>query len=178
MFRGFQIPPQHAGRGNVFSAFAPESALAAYTATALGGPLLYNGSGTNRGVTAFLLAIGFGMTTASTAAGAVGIATGLTTAPTSTGAVAVSGATRVSSASPSPACSVYASGTVSVAPTNFLPVGQIGTAALTAELADDNFINLGGVIELLPGSFACLASSAALSGSAIQACIVWMEVPN
>lgn len=180
MLRGYQTDPLLNGRGNVYAATVADTALAAYTATALMGPLLYNPSAptSGRGVVAHLLAIAFGLTTAATAAGALGIVGGATTQPssTSTSGLIVSN-TRLKAGVPAPQCSVYASGTVSVAGTLWMPVGQIGTAALTAEIADDNFIHLGGAIEVTPGYFAAPAASATLSTAVLDLCLIWIEIP-
>lgn len=181
MLQGFQPYPMNQGRGNIYIATVAETALPAYTATALGGPLLYNPSPATSGkpaVVAHLLSISYGLTTAATAAGAIGIVGGATAAPTSTSVTGliVSNARLKASGAPASACSVYTSGTVT-AGTLWMPVGQIGTAALTAEIADDNLIHLGGVIEVSPGFFAAPAASATLSTAVAQICLVWMEVP-
>jgi hypothetical protein len=181
MLAGYQIPPNTGGRGNIFVAQAIVTAPVIWTTAAgTGGPLLYNGStaGGGKGVTAYLLAVSYGLTVAATVAGAIGITGGPTTAPTSTTAVDSSGCLRLASGAPTPQCSVYRVGTVSAAGTFFLPTGQIGTAALTAEIADDNFIQLGGCVEVGPGYFAALAASATLTTAVLQAGIVWLEVPN
>lgn len=181
MLSGYQIPPNTGGRGNVFVAQAIVTAPVIWTTAAgTGGPLLYNGSvsGTGRGVTAYLLALSYGLTTAATVAGAVGLTGGPTTAPTTTTAIDSSACLRLNAGSPTPLCSVYRVGTVSAAGTFFLPTGQVGTSALTAEIADDNFISLGGVVEVGPGYFASFAASATLSTAVLQVGLVWLEVPN
>lgn len=182
MLSGYQPSPLLAGRGNVYIATVADTALAAFTATALMGPLLYNPASpvSGRGVTAHLLALAFGLTTAATAAGAIGIVGGATTAPspTTTTGLIVSNARLKASGAPAPQCSVYSTGTVSTAGTLWMPTGQIGTAALTVELTDDNFINLGGVIEVHPGFFAAPAASATLSAAVLDISLIWLEVPS
>lgn len=178
MLSGF-LNAQFAGRGNVFAAYASASALAAYTSTAAG-PLLWNGSGVGggRGVTAYLLALGYGLTTAATAAGAIGLTgnSGQPAAPTST--TAATAVANLSMGGPSPICTAYSAGTVVNAGNFFLPTGQVGTAALTAEIADDNFIHLGGMITIPPGSWAGIAASSVLTGSVVSLALVWLEVAN
>lgn len=179
MLRGYQADPWLTGRGNVYAASVAVTALAAYTATALGGPLLYNpvAPASGRGVIAHLLAFAFGMSTAATAAGAIGIVGGATTVPssTSTSGLIVSN-TRLKATAQASQCSVYSSGTVSAAGTLWIPTGHIGTAALTAEIADDNFVHLGGAIEVTPGNFAAPAASATLTTSVLNLCLIWMEI--
>lgn len=181
MLAGYQLPPMASGRGNVFCAQAIVTAPVIWTTAAgTGGPLLYNGSvsGTGRGVTAYLLALSYGLTVASTVAGAVGLTGGPTTAPTGTTAIDSSACLRLTAGAPSPKCSVYRVGTPSAAGTFFLPTGQVGTSALTAEIMDDNFISLGGAIEVGPGYFASFAGSATLSTAVLQVGLVWLELPN
>jgi hypothetical protein len=178
MLAGLAPPPLLGAKGSVFSAYAVETAPVIWTSTAgVGGPLLYNGSSSGHGgVTAYILAVSFGLSTASAAAGAVGLAIGTTTAPTSTSAITSSGPLWVGNA-PS-LCTAYSIGTVSVAATNFLPIGQVGTSALTAEIADDNFIHLGGAIVLPPGAFCSFAASATLTTAVLSCGLVWLEMPN
>lgn len=177
MLAGYQPFPLNQGRGTLFCAALAVTALPAYTATALAGPMLYNGSG-NKGVNAQIVSFSFGITTAASAAAAIGIVGGATTAPTSTSTTGlITSCTELRSGAPSPKCTVYAAGTVSVAGTLWMPTGQVGTAALTAEIADDNFIHLGGVITVAPGYFAAPAASATLSTAVAQLCITWLEVP-
>jgi hypothetical protein len=181
MLAGYLLPPNTGGRGNIFAAQAIVTAPVIWTTAAgTGGPLLYNGStaGGGKGVTAYLLSVSYGLTVASTVAGALGLTGGPTTAPTSTTAIDSSACLRLSSGSPTPQCSVYRIGTPSAAGTFFLPTGQVGTAALTAEITDDNFIHLGGAMEVGPGFFAAVAASATLTTAVMQVGLVWLEVPN
>lgn len=181
MLNGYQPYPMDGGLGNIYIATVSETALPAYTATILGGPLLYNGSGTGAStqkVVARLLSMSYGLTLAATAAAAVGICGGATTAPTSASTTGlISSNANLRTGAPGPQCTVYTSGTVSVAATLWLPTGQVGTAALTAEIADDNFVHLGGVISVTPGFFICPAASATLTTAVQQLSICWMEVP-
>lgn len=175
------LAKQYGGRGNVFAAYASITSLAAYTSTAgVGGPLLWNGSavGGGRGVTAFLLALGYGLTVADTVAGAIGITgnSGQAAAPTTTTAITAVG--NLNFGGPAPACSVYNVGTVGTAGSTLLVTGQVDTGALTTETADDNFIHLGGLPQVVTGSWAAVAASAALTSAVLQICLVWIEIPN
>ena len=176
MLLGFQ--PLYGGRGSFFSANAIVTAPVIWsTAAGTGGPLLYNGSASGHsGVTAYLMAISYGLSVASAVAGAIGIATGATTAPTSTSAVTASGNLTLNG--PAPICSVYSVGTVSAAATNFLPTGHIHTGAITLDTDDDNFVHLGGVIAIPPGYFASVSTSETLTTAVISIGLVWLEVPN
>jgi hypothetical protein len=178
MLQGFQ-PLLLGGRGSVFAASAAITSMAAYsTAAGTGGPLLYNGGPTGHsGVTAYIMAVSYGCTVASTAAAAIGLTGGATTAPTSTTAIGSQTNLQLN-LSPTSICTAYSSGTVSTAGTFFLPTGQIGTAALTGEFMDDNFIHLGGVIAVPPGYFCAVSSSATMSTAVLQVGLVWLELPN
>jgi hypothetical protein len=179
MLRGFNVQPQNAGSGQIFCASGAVTP-GLYSGTAQTGPLLWNGSavGGGRGVTAYLLALSYGMTVASTVAGALGLtgAAGQPAAPTSITSIGVVGNLRVGG--PAPQCTAYNAGTVVNAGTFFLPTGQAGTAALTAEIMDDNFIHLGGVIAVPTSAWAAVAATAALTGATIDVGLVWLEVPN
>lgn len=179
MLRGYQTDPLLNGRGNVYIATVAVTSLPAFTATSLLGPLLYNPAtaASGRGVSAHMLAISYGLSTASTAAGAIGLVGGATTAPTSTSTTGLlTSNARLRTGAQAPLCSVYASGTISPAGTLWMPVGQIGTAALTAEIADDNFIHLGGAIEVHPGFFVAPAASATLTAAVLTISLIWLEV--
>lgn len=168
-----------AGRANVFAAYAPVTPSLWSTAAGMSGPLLYNGSnaGGFKGVTAYLLGVGFGASIASSVAGSLGITGGATTAPTSTTAVAAVGNLKFGPNAQAPKCSVYAVGTVSANPTTFMSFGHVHTGALTVDTDDDNFIHFGGMIEVHPGYFGALAASAVLTGATLQATLIWAETP-
>lgn len=173
-FRDYvQIPG--GGRGNVYAARGTVTSLAAYTATALNGPLLYNPVAT-RGVDAYVLAMSWAVTTAAAAAGSIGICCGSSTAPTSTGSISLSG--NLTPGGPNPQCSIFASGTVGTAATAYLPLGQVHTGALTVDTTDDNTVHLGGLIHLVPGTFAAAAASATLTTGVLDIGIVWVEIAN
>ncbi len=177
MLAGLAPPPYLGGQGSVYSANALVTAPVIWsTAAGTGGPLLYNGTTAGQGgYTAYILAVSWGLSTASTVAGAIGLAMGTTTAPTSTAAVKSSGALWVGAAGPK--CSVYANGTVSTAATNFLPIGHVHTGALTTDTDDDNVVHLGGCIVVPPGSFCSVSASATLTTAVLSIGLVWLEIP-
>jgi hypothetical protein len=67
---------------------------------------------------------------------------------------------------------------VSTAGTFFLPFGQVGTAALTVEISDDNFVHLGGAITIPPGYFIAVAADAIMTTGVMDVGITWLEMPN
>lgn len=180
MLQGFLSSPNTGGRGNVFCASAAVTPTLFSTAAGMSGPLLWNGSavGGGRGVTAYLLSVSYGLSTASTVAGAIGItgAAGQPAAPTTTTAIGLTGNLYVGG--PSPQCTAYTVGTVVNAGTFFMPTGSVGTGAITVQTADDNTVNLGGMIAVPTAAWASVAASAVLTTSVIQVAITWLEVAN
>lgn len=180
MLQGFQPSPVTGGRGQVYCATALVTPSLYSTAAGMSGPLLWNGSalGGGKGVTAYLLAVSYGLAVASTVAGAIGItgAAGQPAAPTSTTAIGITGNLFVGG--PTPQCTAYAVGTVVNAGTFFLPTGGVGTGATTVQTTDDNILNLGGVIAVPTNAWAAVAASAILTTSTIQVGLVWLEAPN
>lgn len=182
MLAGFRNFDQIAGgRGNIFSAYAAGVTPTVYTGTALTGPILYNNSqsGGGKGVTAFLLAVSYGVTVASTVAGAIGMAVGNqgTSAPGTNTAITLRG--NLNPAGPTPQCTLYNTATLANAPTAFFPTGHVETGAITVATDDDNTVFLGGCIEIDAGGYyAAVASSATLTTSVVQVGLVWIEFPN
>ncbi len=169
---------QNAGRGNIYAAYAAVTAPVIYsTAAGTGGPLLWNGSSGGAKVNAFLLAVTYGMSVASTVAGAIGITgnTGQSSAPTPT--TAITTVANLNIGGQSPACTAYNVGTVANAGNFFLPVGLVHTGALTVDTTDDNWVDLGGAIVVPPGAWASVAASATLTSAVMQIGLVWAEVP-
>jgi hypothetical protein len=173
------------GKGNVFCAYGAASAPVAYAgATALSGPLLWNGSavGGGRGVTAYLIAVGWAVTTASTANGLLGVAagSGQAAAPTSTTGITTVGNMRVggAAAGPAPACTVYLTGTVAVAPTVFVPLGPVFTGATSSGVQATSLESLGGLIEVGTGGYAAILANVALTLAVVSIGIVWIECAN
>lgn len=178
MLRGFRDYAP-GGLGQVFSAKLSVTSLPIFSGTGMAGPLLYNGSaaGGGRGVTAYLLALAYGLTTASTVAGSIGIAGGLTTAPSSTTTTGLLSG-NLNLQGPASACSVYASGTISQAGSIYLPTGRVHTGAITVDTDDDNFVHLGGAIVIPPGYWAAPAAGATLTSAVIDLGLVWVEIVN
>lgn len=179
MLRGFQDSPQHQGRGNVFCAYAIETTPGIWsTAAGTGGPLLWNGSPAQGGVTAYLLAVSFSLSVASGAAGDIGLtgANAQATAPSTNTAIDSVGNCNIGG--PNPACTAYRKGTVTNAGTFFMPLGGVDTGAITVGLADDNLIHLGGAIAVPPGAWVSVAASAALTSAVMQIGLWWLEAPN
>jgi len=179
MLAGISPPPLLGGKGACFSAQAIVTAMGLWsTAAGTGGPLLYNGTaaGSHGSVTAYLMSVSFGLTTASAAAVTIGLTGGATTAPTST--TAITSRANLWLGGQASLCTPYSIGTPSAAGTFFLPIGQIGTAALTAEISDDNLIHLGGAIVVPPGYFVSVAADAIMTTGVIDVGLTWIEMPN
>jgi hypothetical protein len=179
MLAGISPPPLLGGKGACFSAQAVITSLGLWsTAAGTGGPLLYNGTtpGSHGSVTAYIMSVSYGLTVASTIAGAIGITGGATTAPTTTTAITSTANLWLGGAASK--CSVYSIGTVSTAGTFFLPTGQTGTGAITVDTADDNFIHLGGCIVVPPGYFCAVAADAILTAGVFDIGMTWIEMPN
>lgn len=177
MLAGLAPPPILGGQGSVFSGNALITAPVIWSTAAGQEALLYNGTTPGHGsVTAYLLAVSWGISTASTVAGAIGIAIGATTAPSTTTAATATGPLYGGAAAS--LCKFYNVGTVSAAATNFLPLGSVDTGALTTTPGGGNLIHLGGAIVVPPGYFVSLAGSATLSTAVLSAGLVWIEIPN
>jgi hypothetical protein len=170
-----------AGLGNVFCAYAQESAPNSYTATvAQGGPLIWNGSalGGGKGVTAYILSISFGVTAASTVAGLLGLtgAIGQPAAPTATTAITKSGNLNlIGNASQ---CTPYLLGTVNNSGQFFLPVAMIETGAVTTQTGFENFVDIDGAIVVPINAWAAACGNVTLTGAGLGIGVVWAEVPN
>lgn len=170
----------YARRGKVYSAFGAVVIPAIYTTATAQIFVFYNNtlnSSTQSAaaqVNAILLGLSFGVVTAATAACTLGIATGASTAPSTTTAITTSGSTFPGQ--PAPLCNVYKKGTVSAAATNFLPLIQISTEALTAQPNSPGYIDLQGQIVIPPGYFASVASTVAADGSlTANIGLIWAE---
>ena len=96
-------------------------------------------------------------------------------APTST--TAIDDVFNLQIGGQAPACTPYRIGTVAAHGVGFLPVGMVHTGALTVDTTDDNFVELGGAIQVAPGSWAAVAASATLTTAVMQIGLVWCEVP-
>ena len=160
-------------RKKLFFAQAIVTAPVIWTTEAgTGGPLLYNPSSS---VEANIIAVGYGITTASTVSASIGLTGGYAeSAPTSTTAIDSQGCLYVDASTP--VCSVYRVGTTG---TNrwFLPVGDVGTGAVTVNTTQVNWVNIDGMITVPYQSFVSIAASATLSTAVMNIVLVWEEVP-
>ena len=166
-------------RGNLFVAHAIVTAPVIYTTEAgTGGPLLWNGSSTTPGarVKANILAVGFGVTTVSTVAAALGFTGGdaQTSAPTSTTAIDSSANLRIGG--DAPRCNTYRVGTT-VENKFFMPFAHLHTGALTVDNTGIQWIDVGGLITVEPNSFISIAASATATTAVLQIGLVWEEIP-
>lgn len=162
-------------RGRLYTAHAIVTAPVIYTTAAgTGGPLLWNGSTTHRAV---ILAVGWGLSTASAAAAILGLTggTGQTAAPGSTTAIdSVKNCYLGGAAS---ACTAYRVGTPSAAGNFFHPLGDLNTGAVTTRPGSMNWVDLGGLFVIPPGGWISLAGSATATSAVINAGLIWEEVP-
>lgn len=142
------------------------------TAAGTGGPLVWNNT---VNVHLRLIKVGFSVTVASTVAGALGIATGVTTLPSSTTAIDATG--NLYAGGPKSGATAYRIGTVSTAASNFFPIAQITTAALTTSRDSMNWIDINRLVVIPPTYFMSLAGSATLSTTKLSACLIWEEIP-
>lgn len=168
---------QVAGRGQLYSCYVNAFSILSYGNGTIGGPLLWNGSTASggRGVTAYLMCVALGVTTASTVAGAVGIATGVNaSAPTGTSAVTLAG--NLVAGGPTYQSSVYYTGAVA-APTNYNVLGAINTGALTVDTVNSLVFDIGGAIVVPPGTYAAVTTNAAIT-CVTPVSLYWAEVPN
>lgn len=167
------------GRATIWSAMATVTAPVIWsTAAGTGGPLLYNGS-SNRGVTAYILAVSAGITTSSTVAGKLGITGGPTTAPTTTTAIdALQCLNFVTGAPTTPQCTAYRIGTVSAHGIGFMGCYDVDTGAQTVDTLVNGIQHLGGLVAVGPGNFCSVAGSATLTSGVFAITMIWAEVPN
>lgn len=161
-------------RGNLFMAYSAVTAPVIWSTEAgTGGPLLWNGSSN---VKASILAVGFGVSTVTTVAAAIGLTggNGQSAAPTTTTAIDATGNLLIGGAAS--ACSVYEIGTT-VDNKWFLPLGHVHTGALTVDNFGLGWIELGGLITVPPNSYVSVAASATATTLVLQSCIIWEEIP-
>lgn len=167
--------------GRLYTARAIVTAPVIFTTAAgTGGPLLWNPGSTaaapNR-TTARVRKVGFAVTTASGVAGSLGFTGGFqgATAPSSTTAIDGSANLCLGSMNPSQV-NVYQKGTVAAAGAWFLPFAMVSTAAVTAVGDNMNWLDVDGIITVLPGFWVAIAGSATLTSAVIQIGLVWEEL--
>lgn len=162
-------------RGQVFLAQAIVTTPVIYsTAAGTGGPLLWNGSSTVR---AELLAVGWGISTVTTVAAALGITggAGQTSAPSST--TAADGRTSTLMGGPTSACTPYRVGTVTTAGTFLFPIGDLHTGALTVDTNGMHWVDVGGIFVINQYGWLSLAASATASTTVGTFGMIWAEYP-
>lgn len=166
---------EQASRGNVFLAQAIVTAPVIFsTAAGTGGPLLWNGTST---VKASILAVGWGVSTVSTVAAAIGLTggSGQTSAPTAT--TAIDGRSSTLMGGNTSACTPYRVGTVSSAGTFLFPLGQLNTGALTTTPGQLNWVEVAGLFILPQYGWISLAASATASTTVVTCGMIWEEIP-
>ena len=179
-------------KGQVFMAQAIVTAPVIYsTAAGTGGPLLWNGSGGVSGgsnlaaVDVVILGVSWGVTVASTVASILGLTGGAGQAAAPSGTTAIDGITKTrivgSNIGPLGAgnqASAYRVGTVSTAGNWFHPLGDLTTTPITAFGNNPNFVDLGGMYIVPPGSWIAVAASATATTAVLQVGLVWAEIPR
>lgn len=167
-------------RGNLFVAHAIVTAPVIYTTAAgTGGPLIWNGStrtGGSSGVNVNVLSIGWGITTVTTVAAALGWTggTGQTAAPTTT--TAIDGRRNLFLGGAASKATPYRIGTVTNAGDFLMPFGQLHTGALTTEPGAMNWVNVDGLCMIPPDCWGSVSVSATATTTVIQIAVVWEEI--
>lgn len=158
----------------VFAATAIVTAPVIFsTAANTGGPVLWNGS---TDVLGRVIRVGYGVTTAATAAGAIGFTGGVLAAGSGT-TTAIDSITNTYIGGPKPKITPYRVWTPSAAGGFFVPLGQIGTTALTALPDQLNIIDLERLVVIPPnGGWFSIAASATLSTAVMQITVWWEEI--
>ncbi len=162
-------------RGNIFMAQAIVSAMVIWTTEAgTGGPLLWNGTTTHDAV---ILAVGWGETTETTVEGSIGLTGGYGQSAAPTGGTDIDSQGAMDCTINAPLMTVRQEADPG---TNrwFIPLGSpTNLAGNTTRIAHNAFIHLDGMIVVKPQGFVSLAASATLTGSLLDAFIIWEEVP-
>lgn len=162
--------------GMLFMAQAIVTAPVIYsTAAGTGGPLLWNPPGS--GVVIQPIAVGFGVTTVTTVAAALGLTggTGQNIAPTST--TAIDGSSPMFLGGAVSKINAYRIGTVATAGAFLLPFANLDTGALTTSFGGMNWIDVGGILTVAPASWCSVAASATASTTVATIGLVWAEIP-
>jgi hypothetical protein len=161
-------------RGKIFMAQAIITAPVIWTTEAgTGGPLLWNSSAS---VIGNILAVGWGISTVSTAGAAVGLTGGYAQTADPTSTTAIDSQACLNGTSTTPTISAYRVGTTG---TNrwFLPLGDLYTGALTVDVGKVNWVRLDGLLSIPQYSFVSFSASATASTTVMNVAIIWEEVP-
>lgn len=162
-------------RGNIFVAQAIVTAPVIYTTAAgTGGPLIWNGSSS---INVNVLKIGWGVTTVTTVAAALGWTggTGQTSAPSST--TAIDGGRNLFLGGSAAKATAYRVGTVTNAGNFLMPFGDLMTGALTTTPGRMNWVDVDGLCIIPPNCWGSVSASATASTAVLQICVVWEECP-
>jgi hypothetical protein len=164
--------------GKLFMAYATVTAPVVFsTAAGSGGPLLWNRP--NSTIDAHILALGFSTSVVTTVAGGIGLAgsVGQTITPSTTTAIDATGncllggpATQLGG--------VFRVGTVANAASQFFPVAQFHTGALTVDTTGVTWQDVGGALVVTPGTCGFVAATVTLTTLAIQIGMIWAELPT
>jgi hypothetical protein len=165
--------------GKVFSAYALVTAPVIFsTAAGTGGPLIWNKP--TSGVDAHILAASFGgLSTAATAAGAIGLTgnSGQFVVPAST--TAIDGIQNMLVGGPSTQMGgVFRVGTPSNAGLGLTPLIAIGTGAITAVEVETSWVDVGGGFVIPPSAWGSLAGNVTLTAGVLALGLMWAELPT
>jgi len=162
--------------GKVFYTSAIITAPVIFSTAAQLGPMLWNRPGS--GVDAHILAVSVGSpTTASTVAGAISWASNTqATVPTTATALTVMNA--YAGGGVSAMGGVFSTATILVAPTNVpFPLVAVNTGAITTGALTSNFIDLGGALQVSPGTVGYVCGNATLTAGVFTIGLMWAELP-
>ena len=162
--------------GKVFYTSAIITAPVIFSTAAQLGPMLWNKPGS--GVDAHVLAVGVSSpTTASTVAGAISYASNIqATVPTTATALTVMNA--YSSGGVSAMGGVFSTATILVAPTNVpFPLIAVNTGAITTAAVPLNYVDVGGMFQVAPGSIGYICGNATLTAGVFTIGLLWAELP-
>lgn len=160
----------------VFYTSAIITAPVIFSTAAQLGPMIWNRPGS--GVDAHILMVSVGSpTTASTVAGAISYASNIqATVPTTATALTVMNA--YSSGGVSSMGGVFSTATILVAPTNVpFPLVAVNTGAITTGALTTNIVDVGGALQVAPGSIGYICGNATLTAGVFTIGILWAELP-
>lgn len=141
------------------------------------GPMLWNRPGS--GVDAHILMVSVGSpTTASTVAGAISWASN-TQATVPTSATALVTMNAYAGGAVSAMGGVFSTATILVAPTNVpFPLVAVNTGAITTGSLTTNIVDVGGALQVGPGSIGYVCANATLTAGVFTIGIMWAEIPT
>lgn len=163
--------------GKVFSAYATLTAPVIFsTAAGTGGPLLWNKPSSK--IDAHILAMGFSSSVVTTVAGGIGLAAGVgqTIAPTTTTAIDAQGNMYVGGPA-SGLGGIFRVGTPTNAASQFFPVAQFHTGALTVDTTGLTWMDIAGLMVIAPGTWGSPAATATLTTLQVAVGLIWAELP-